>query len=217
MEEHLNITNKFAQPDEGGDDTQPGKGDASGTTVSDASSTRTPSEASLRQEHGEDIRALLAEMEDLRRDFETKVQYDESKERLIQSLHRELQEYREGLHFRILKPICIDLIALYDDLGKFSEHISQEGSQLSHYLARQLLLYQETIEEILRRNDVDVFISEEPVFLPTRQRVLQVIPVDNLALDRYIARRVRKGFESGNRLLRPEIVEIYKYSPPSGT
>src|SRR5579863_4500668 len=69
------------------------------------------------------LQMLTIEMQRLREDFETKVKYDESKERLIDSLHRELQVYREGLHFKILKPVVIDLIAMYDDLGKLIDAV----------------------------------------------------------------------------------------------
>jgi molecular chaperone GrpE len=160
-----------------------------------------------------DIHSLLSEMTDLRQDFETKVQYDRDKERLIASLHGELQEYREGLHFRILKPVFIDLIIMYDDLGKLIESLMPVDTPFVQQLIQHLILFQESIEETLRRNDVDTFKCEGDVFLPSRQRALRVIPTDNLVLDRHIARRVRKGFECGNRLLRPEIVETYKYAP----
>src|SRR5437667_6699347 len=65
-----------------------------------------------------DVQLLVDEMQSLRHDFDTKVKYDESKERQIDSLHRELQAYREGFHFKILRPLFIDLIAVHDDLGK---------------------------------------------------------------------------------------------------
>lgn len=161
---------------------------------------------------GRDIHSLLSEMADLRQDFETKVQYDQDKERLIASLHGELQEYREGLHFRILKPIFTDLIIMYDDLSKLIESLVPDNTFVQK-LIRHLVLFQESIEESLRRNDVDTFTCEEDVFIPGRQRVLRVIPTDNLALDRRISRRVRKGFECGSRILRPEIVEAFKYTP----
>jgi molecular chaperone GrpE len=159
------------------------------------------------------MQSLLTEIHELRQDFETKVQYDRDKERLIASLHGELQEYREGLHFRILKPIFTDLIIMYDDLGKLIESLIPIDTTFTQQVIQHLILFQESIEETLRRNDVDTFICEEDVFLPSRQRVLRVIPTDNLELDRHIARRVRRGFECGNRLLRPEIVETYKYIP----
>jgi molecular chaperone GrpE len=177
-----------------------------------------PAEAShvpvnLMQGIAHDMQNLLEEMVNIRRDFETKVMYDESKERVIETLHRELQEHREGLHFRILKPIFIDLIAMYDDLDKQIEHMNHKDNPLAKDMQQKLKLFQEDIEEILRHNDVDTFCIEEDIFLPSKQKILKVIPTNNVTLDRHIARRVRKGFRCGDRLLRPEIVETYKYTP----
>jgi molecular chaperone GrpE len=162
------------------------------------------------------LQLLMAEMQRLREDFDTKVKYDESKERLIDSLHRELQVYREGLHFKILKPVFIDLIAMYDDLGKLIDAmLAKDPSSASSQMVQNLGSFQETIEETLRRNGVDAFTLEESTFLASKQRILKVLDTSDPAQDKQIGRRVRKGFEYEGRVLRPEIVEIYKYNPVS--
>src|SRR5437588_4236431 len=114
-----------------------------------ASITNSPANSEIIQRFD----TLLAEMHSLRHDFDTKVKYDESKEHLIDTLHRELQAYREGLHFKILRPLFIDLIAMYDDLGKIVDDMQAKNSNESSYQTIQnLALFQETIEETLRRN-----------------------------------------------------------------
>jgi molecular chaperone GrpE len=157
------------------------------------------------------VSELLAEMQRLRQDFETKVKYDESKERLIDALHKELQSYREGLHFKILRPILIDLIAMYDDLSKVVDALSTKSSESTSLEIQNLQSFQDTIEEILRRNGVSLFEVEEDLFQGSRQRILRTVETGDTALDKRIARRVRKGFAYENRVLRPEIVEVYKY------
>ncbi len=162
------------------------------------------------------LQLLMAEMQRLREDFDTKVKYDESKERLIDSLHRELQVYREGLHFKILKPVFIDLIAMYDDLGKLIDAmLAKDLASASSQMVQNLGSFQETIEETLRRNGVDGFTIEESTFLASKQRILKVLDTSDPVQDKQVARRVRKGFEYEGRVLRPEIVEIYKYKPVS--
>jgi molecular chaperone GrpE len=74
------------------------------------------------------------------------------------------------------------------------------------------LLFQESVEEILRRNGVEIFSVEQELFLPSKQRSLCVVATPDPAQDKQIAKRVRKGFEYEGKLLRPEIVETYKYS-----
>src|SRR5579859_5517525 len=91
----------------------------------------------------ENLQGLLQGMSELRQDFDTKVKYDESKERIIETLHRELLGHQEGLHFRILKPIFIDLIAMHDDLDKQMEYIAQTNSSFSKEMLPRLKGFQE--------------------------------------------------------------------------
>jgi molecular chaperone GrpE len=172
--------------------------------------TNTPANSEIIQRFD----TLLAEMDSLRHDFDTKVKYDESKERLIDTLHLELQAYREGLHFKILRPLFLDLITMYDDLGKVVDDMQTKDSNSSvQQDIQNFASFQETIGEILRRNGVDVFCLEDNIFVASQQRVLKVLPTTNPSQDKHIARRVRKGFLYENRVLRPEIVDIYKYVP----
>ncbi len=44
-----------------------------------------------------------------------------SRERVVDRLHAELQEYKQDLLLRVQRPIFVDLIQLHDDLGKMIE------------------------------------------------------------------------------------------------
>lgn len=178
--------------------------------------TSSTANALLIEEVTRSLQLLMTEMQRLREDFDTKVKYDESKERLIDSLHRELQVYREGLHFKILKPVFIDLIAMYDDLGKLIDAmLAKDLASASSQGVQNLESFQETIEETLRRSGVDAFTIEETTFLASKQRILKVLDTSDPTQDKQVVRRVRKGFEYEGRVLRPEIVEIYKHNPVS--
>lgn len=157
---------------------------------------------------------LLSEMQELRHDFEAKIQYDAMKERLFDNLHRDLQAYRDGLHFRILRPLFLDLIAMHDDLGKLMDSMAMRENEpaTSHSIIEDLKIFQEMIEEILSRSGTEPFSIEGDVFLPSRQRSLKTIPTSNENQEKLIARRVRKGFTYEDKLLRHELVEVYKFT-----
>ena len=157
------------------------------------------------------LQPLLEEIAGLRRDFEGKIKYDTSKERVIDSLHRELQLHQQGLHFRVLQPVFMDLIALYDDIGKLIDGMEKEPLAGLDQVIRHLRIFQETTEEILRRHGVETFTIEENLFFPLKQRSIKITPTIDPALDKHIARRVRCGFLYEEKLLRHELVEIYKY------
>ena len=160
-----------------------------------------------------DLQPLLEEITRLRHDFDTKVKYDESKERLIDSLHRELQTHREGLTFRILRPLLLDLISLYDEFDTFLSYTRLQETAETVKLFGHIHVFQENIEDILYRHGVEVFTVEQETFLPSQQRNIRTIPTADQAQDKQIARRVRKGFRYEESILRPEMVEIYKYVP----
>jgi molecular chaperone GrpE len=163
------------------------------------------------------IQSLATAMFALRQDFDARFKSDESKQQLIDSLHQELQAYRDGLHFRILRPILLDLISIYDELGALIENASAEAPAVPRQVIDNLSALQESVEETLYRNGVEFFTVEQETFLPSRQRNLRVIPTADRQKDKQIARRVRKGFAYEGTLLRPEVVESFKFTPASAS
>lgn len=155
--------------------------------------------------------SLLTEMQELRQDFNTKIKYDETKERQLDSMHKELQTYREGLHFKLLRPLFIDLIAVHDDLDKLIEGLSStETEQIPARMIDNLKSFQDTVEDILFRNGVESYRLDSDAYVPNKQRVVQAINTTEPSQDKLIARRVRKGFEYDGRVLRPELVTIFR-------
>src|SRR5258708_17487380 len=103
------------------DNTETEAGETSAQEVLSSSAVDNSGQELLWERTEQLLQQLLHDMQNLRQDFDTKIKYDESKERQVDSLHQELQGYREGLHFKILKPVFIDLIAMHDDLDKLIE------------------------------------------------------------------------------------------------
>ena len=50
-------------------------------------------------------------------------------------------------------------------------------------------------------------------FDPRRQRAISTVATDDPGRNKTIAIRLRKGFEAGERLIRPEIVSVYTLRP----
>ena len=159
----------------------------------------------------EAVRSLVDEMQSLRQGFEAKLQYDETKALQVKNLHEELKIHKEDLHFRILRPVFMDLINMYDDMSKSIESASGKAEDAPGQMIHNLEIFREAIEEILRRNGVETVVSEDDLFQASRQRSLRAVVTNDPALDKRIARRVRKGFVYENKLLRPEMVETYRY------
>lgn len=164
-----------------------------------------------------DLEAIGTQLEALHQDFETKLKYDAAKDRQLDALHRELQAHRDDLYFKILRPVLMDLIAMYDDLHSIARHEDgRNPADLSDgevRMRRNLASFADTIEDILERYGVTAFTDEEDTVLPKRQRSIKQVEISDVGQDKRIAERLRKGFCHGDKVLRPEIVATYRAAP----
>jgi molecular chaperone GrpE len=145
-----------------------------------------------------------------------------TRERVIDRLHAELQEYKQDLLLKVQRPIFVDLIQLHDDIGKMVEARSAGDAEPDRSAAIRGILesIQVAIEDILYRQGVEPFTDEGEAFDPRRQRAVATVPTDDPARNKTIASRLRRGFQAGDKPIRPEIVSVYTYRPtpsdPSG-
>lgn len=158
--------------------------------------------------------SVLSEVRALRGEFTSKLLYDDTKQQQLDTMHKELQAHREGLLFRALRPVLLDLIALYDDVGKQVEAAkAPSDSPSSSVETSAWSVVHGAIAEILGRNGAEPFVADGESGGARRQRVINIIPTSDPSQDGIIARRLRPGFAYEDRVLRPEWVEVYRYAP----
>jgi molecular chaperone GrpE len=158
---------------------------------------------------------LVGRLDALQSKLERELRAEATRERVVDRLHAELQEYKQDLLLKVQRPIFIDLIQLHDDIGKMIDArpvVESAGQDLAP--ARGVLeSIQTAIEDILYRQGVEPFMSDGDDFDPRKQRAISTVPADDPALNKKVAARLRKGFQSGERLVRPEIVTVYTLRP----
>lgn len=150
-------------------------------------------------------------LDQLRASFDREIRAEGTRERIVDRLHAELQEYKQDLVLKVLKPMFIDLIQLHDDMGKLVESQANVGEDSAESTRRIDVLngLRQGIEDVLYRQGVEPFSCEEPTFDPRRQRSIAAIPTEDPSLAKTIAVRHRKGFQSGEKIIRPELVSVY--------
>jgi len=150
---------------------------------------------------------------ELQNQFDREIRAETTREKVIDRLHAELQEYKQDLLLNVLRPVFIDLIQLHDDVGKVAVSPSGpnagEVSEEARRFATLLEGFQQGIEDILYRQGVEPFQVEGDVFDPRQQRAVATVPADDPAQNKTVAARHRKGFRAGDRVIRPEIVSVY--------
>jgi len=160
------------------------------------------------KELGDDLGRRL---DTLRAIFERELRAEATRERVIDRLHAELQEYKQDLLLKIQRPIFVDLIQLHDDVGKMIEAgSSSDAGALPPAAVRGILeSIQTAIEDILYRQGVEPFAVEGNEFDPRKQRAISTLATYEATLNKTVAVRIRKGFLAGDKLIRPEIVTVF--------
>ncbi len=140
-----------------------------------------------------------------------------TRERVVDRLHAELQEYKQDLLLKVQRPIFLDLIQLHDDIGKMIEARPRDEVDPDRTAAVRGILQsiQVALEDILYRQGVEPFSVEGDAFDPRRQRALSTVPTEDPTRNKAVAARLRRGFQSGERMIRPELVSVYTFRPPA--
>jgi molecular chaperone GrpE (heat shock protein) len=155
------------------------------------------------------VAEILAELRELHERFDSKIRYDEVKERQIDALHEELQGYRQGLYQQIMQPVLLDLIAIYDELAGQLTRVADGPDGGLGFLA-------EMVEDVLARYGATRYEVDDDAIDRSRQKVIGTQETEDPELGKRLARRVRSGFEMKGKVIRPEWVMSYRYVPDAG-
>lgn len=168
-----------------------------------------------------DSASLESQFSTLQEHFDSKIRYDESKEKMIDTMHKELQAYRDGLHYQHIRPLAMGLIDLHDDLESIlayqaNQNQLEESADVNR-MKQNLEVTRDSIKTILEENGVVAFSGPGEVFERKRQRVQRTEPTDNPELAGRVCERLHMGFDYGDIVMRPEVVSTWKYIPKQET
>lgn len=151
---------------------------------------------------------LLDQMRRLQAAFDAKIRYDETRERLVESMSQELAVHREQQTQRQVRTILVDLVAMHDDLNRLAA-----APDCAPETARTLEYFRDLVEQTLARSGVEPFTVEGDEVDRGQQRIVGTVPTTDPAADRTVAQRLRAGFRWHDQTLRPEWVTAQRYTP----
>ena len=171
-----------------------------------------------QQDHPADIlneiRNISRRIEELTAHFEGKIKYDAHKNRIIDDLHLQLQDFRDGIIKKHLLSIITDIIKIIDDTRKFKSHYTHAAP--TENTADLMLDFMDQIisdmEDLFTFQGVYPFTCAEDTFDSHRQRIIKKIDTDHPEKNRLVAESLRPGYEWEGKVIRPEMVAVYIYN-----
>ena len=156
---------------------------------------------------------IQKQLSSLHQEFQSKLKYDAHKDKIIDQLHQELQEYKKDIVKKYLKSFIMDVIKIIDDIRKLMEHYrSKETSAID--LEKLLNVFENIpsdLEDLFYWQGVKPFTCNKAAFDPGCQRVMKTIETADKSKDKIVAESLRSGYEWDGKVIRPEIVAVYSY------
>lgn len=145
----------------------------------------------------------------------SRVSSDQAKEKAIHALSDELNFYRDEFVAQSQKGIFIDLIVLYDNV-KQAVNLLDNPHELSADDIARVVNNVKNLEgellEILYRRDVIPFDEHPPALDRRLHRTVKVVPTFIESENDQVTNIFKIGFRWRDKVLRPEEVEIKKFS-----
>jgi molecular chaperone GrpE (heat shock protein) len=153
------------------------------------------------------------QLESLHQEFQDKLKYDAHKEKMIDNLYQELQDYKNDLVKKHLNSLIMDIIKIIDDIRKLTRHYRSKGltDEDPPKLLEMLEDIPSDLENLLSWQGVMPFTCDEIAFDPKRQKVMRGIETFDKSEDRTVAESVRPGYEWDGKVIRHEMVDVYKF------
>ena len=175
--------------------------------------------------------AELAEMRDeIERLTEQVTQVNEresSLERVFDTLHAELSDYKNDFLYEHLKPVVRPLLFLFDSIEQFDSEVAMTQSvspnptptpgTLAALVVRENIEYfRDQLVEALQVCEVTIMEAPRGAFNSKFHKAVDVMPVER-EKDGTIVRVVRSGWFLNGQLLRPAEVVVGKFRAPGKT
>lgn len=156
---------------------------------------------------------LSAQIQSLEDHFKGKLKYDSHKEKLIDALHKELQDYKNDPIKKHVHSIIIDIIKVVDDVRKLSQHyrslpLAERDPEKIMEIIDKIL---SDLEDLFLFQGVKPYVCQDKEYDPKRQRVMKRIRTDDPLKDKTVAESIRPGYEWDGKVIRPEMVGVYLY------
>lgn len=202
---------------------QPGEPAKAATPLQSRLAGRAGDNESNESQLLQEMALLRGGMEEMYRTLQEMLDQGQAQDKVFNTLHSELQDYKNDFIYEHLKPVVRPLLFLYDSMEQFDSEIAQhERPQLDerrrslspHLVRENVAFFLEQLVEALRICEVTPMQTPQGQFDPRLHKAVDAVEVGAEA-DNAIQRVVRSGWYLNGRVFRPAEVVVGKKTEDS--
>lgn len=161
------------------------------------------------------LSGICTRLEALQECFNDKIAVDAHKNALFDNMHRELIKYQNGIMDKLLETMALDIIQLIDAIkGNIRVYEKKEPNGDNYIRLLKIVKgIAQDLEDILYRQSIEPYRVAGHEVDVKRQKIIQTMDTDDERKHNLVAVRVADGYEKEGKVIRPERIKIYKYSP----
>ena len=159
---------------------------------------------------GADVGELKSELIEMRQMLSKVVERGNIEQKVFDSLHSELKEYKNDFFYERLKPIVRPLLFLHDSLSQLDDEVKTRVStdaEMQKTVQENLAYFRTQLEEVLAICEVTPITETDGVFDGAIHKAVETVPVAP-ELENTVQGVVRGGWYLNGTLLRP--VEVVR-------
>lgn len=194
---------------------QPGAANDAGTFPLNTQEEDVLAEAVSDNESNELLADILLKLDELKGTFERKIERDAHKDQLFDKMHHELVGFQNEVYEKPVNSLALDLIQIIDYMKKDCERYAEGECTAERYqkLLKCLSDIVQELEDALYRHEIEPYQVAGDAVDAKRQKIISVVETDDANLGGTIAQRLAVGYEKNGKVLRPERIKAYKYTP----
>lgn len=172
----------------------------------------------------EELAVLRSNVADMSRILQELNERGLSQDKVFNTLHSELQDYKNDFLYEHLKPVVRPLLFLFDSLDQFDDELNtyersaeqeRRGGVTPAVVRANIMFFREQLVEALRICEVTPMYESDDQFNPKLHKAIDTVHVEP-QFENTIQRVVKSGWYLNGRVFRPAEVVVGKYSEDQG-
>jgi len=119
-------------------------------------------------------KTMSEKIDELEKLFNARILHTDHEEKIVDRMHKELQQYKDDMYAQLVRPILMDVIEMRDSIMRIAATYMAKPEGERDIPNKTFSDYAYDLQDILEKNSVEIYRSKSgDEFVPVRQRVIR--------------------------------------------